>query len=80
MGAATIRELLNQRPFTTLEIRMSSGEQYIISHPETAMLAGPELVLYDPSKRKISIISLLHVTEIVRREPQPPIGTNGSAN
>ena len=64
MNAETLRDLLNRRPFEPFELRLTSGEQHQVRHPENAMLVGARLVLAYPETERIVILSLLHVASI----------------
>jgi hypothetical protein len=66
MSAETIRELLQRRPFETIEVQMSNGENFQIRHPEMAFVTRTTLVCgYDDSDR-ITICSLLHIANVTR--------------
>ncbi len=70
MNAETIREMLNRRPFEPFEVVMSSGERYAVKHPEFLMLLPSKAAIGDPITDRLSILSLMHVTELRPIQPQ----------
>ena len=68
MNAEAIREMLDRRPFEPFEVIMSTGERHIIKHPEFLMLLPSRAVVGDPVTDRVSVLSLMHVTEL--RTPQ----------
>ena len=64
MNAEAIRDLLRRQPFVPFEIRMTSGENHRIGHPENAMIAGTRLVVVHPETDRLVILSVLHAAAI----------------
>lgn len=69
MTVQTFRELLGQRPFQPFRLVMSSGQTYVVRHPEMAMLTRTDILVGtdiadDGVPAEFKICSLLHVTAI----------------
>ncbi|MBO0700165.1 MAG: hypothetical protein J2P46_17330 [Zavarzinella sp.] len=67
MNADAIREFLKKRPFEALEVQLSSGQVYVIKHPECAIVLKNTLVIADPETDFVMWCSLIHVAGIRRR-------------
>jgi hypothetical protein len=70
MSAEDLIELLEERPFQTLRLRLSDGRSYDIRHPEMAIVT-PTIVAIGLSKsngsrlaERITHCSLDHVVEV----------------
>lgn len=70
MSTEAIRELLHRRPFEPFEVLMSSGEVHQVKHSEFVVLLPSRLVVTDPISDRVAILSLIHVTEVRRLQPQ----------
>lgn len=68
MSSEQIRALLRKQPFEHLDVRLSNGEHYTISHPEQVLLTKNTLHIYYPENDQVAMISLLHVASIERFE------------
>ena len=82
MSAAQIQEALKRRPFEPFRIRLSSGDNYEVRHPENALLlrGGVYLAVLDERGELPEVptwCSLLHVTAI---EPIASAGASGGSN
>jgi hypothetical protein len=64
MNAEALRELIRRAPFLPLEIELSSGERYVIRHPEFAMVLGSRLILGFPETDRTATIALLHICQV----------------
>ncbi len=64
MNAETLREMLNHRPFEPFEIVMSSGERHLVRHPEFLMILPSKAAIGDPVSDRLTILSLVHITEL----------------
>ena len=64
MNHDTVRELLKHRPFEPFLIRLSSGEEHIVRHPELAILTKSKIVIAYPESDRFVITSLLHIVAI----------------
>jgi hypothetical protein len=69
MSAAAIKERLSRRPFDPFRLKMSSGDQYEVCHPEMALLLRSGLYVALPAAADdlpsdAVWCSLLHVTSI----------------
>lgn len=69
MNPDAIRAYLNERPFTPIEVHLSSGTVYSIRHPECAFVMKNTLVVGDPEKETVNSCSLIHVTNIIKKQP-----------
>ena len=64
MNSDAIRELLKKEPFEKFTLLMSNGERHEVRHPEFAILMPSRLIVADPIADRLSILSLVHITEI----------------
>ena len=64
MNEQAIREILSRRPFQPFEIKLSSGEQLSVRHPENVLLTNSRIVIADPYLDRVAIVSLLHITNV----------------
>ena len=67
MNAEALRKLLSVRPFEPLEVELSSGQVYMIKHPENVMVLKNTLVLTEPEKDVVLWISLIHIVAVRKR-------------
>lgn len=63
MSVESIRELLSRAPFEPFELITTAGERHTVRHPEFAILLPSRLVITDPTADRVSIVSLIHLTE-----------------
>jgi uncharacterized protein (DUF302 family) len=63
MSVESIRELLSRAPFEPFELITTAGERHVVRHPEFAILLPSRLVITDPAADRVSIVSLIHLTE-----------------
>ncbi|HVS35598.1 MAG TPA: hypothetical protein VMS17_08450 [Gemmataceae bacterium] len=68
MNSDAIQKLLNIKPFEPLEVGLSSGQVWTITHPENVILTKSTLVLVDPPTDTVQWISLIHVVAVRRRQ------------
>ena len=47
-----IRQLLKEQPFRPFRLIMSSGKEYVVRHPEMALLTRREVVIALPQNAK----------------------------
>ena len=69
MTADTFKEILNRRPFEPFRVVMSSGESYVVAHPETALPAQRCLLLALPDAstadgERYVFCSYLHIAHV----------------
>lgn len=64
MNPEAIRELLHRRPFIPFVVRLSSGENYEVKHPECVAIAKTRIVVTDPDEDRVAVCSLMHVTSV----------------
>lgn len=69
MTAETFKEILRRRPFEPFRVVMSSGESYIVSHPEMVLVSNRTLVLVipdptHPEGERIAFCSYLHIAHV----------------
>lgn len=69
MTVQTFREMLARRPFQPVKLTLSSGESFVIRHPEMAMLTRTSLLIGvdlapDGVPAEFKVLSLLHVASI----------------
>jgi hypothetical protein len=63
-----LRDLLQQRPFEPFEVVSSSGDRYVVAHPENCILMKDRVVVaYGASRRRqqlpehAAFLSYLHI-------------------
>jgi hypothetical protein len=67
MNVKAIEKLIKRRPFEPFQIVISSGDRYMVDHPENCLLLKEAVVLAYPTSRKDSlpddfaILSYLHI-------------------
>ena len=67
----------HREPFEPFEIVMSSGEKHLVKHPEFVLVTeGRIIVVVDPVADRTADLSLMHVTELRRTQPQPSAESN----
>ena len=69
MTVQTFRNLLKARPFKPFRLGMSSGQSYVVGHPEMAMVSKSDIVVgidieEDGVPAEFKICSMLHVTAV----------------
>jgi len=74
MTSETFKEILRKHPFEPFRVVMSSGESYIISHPEMALATARTLVLSipdptHPEGERFAFCSYLHVAHVEILKP-----------
>lgn len=74
MTADTLREILSRKPFEPFRVVMSSGESYIITHPEMALVTTRSLILAlpdaaHPDGERIAFCSYLHIAHVETFHP-----------
>jgi len=60
------------RPFEPLEVELSSGQIFLIKHPETVIVLKNTLVVADPETDTVQWTSLIHVVAVRRRQETLP--------
>jgi hypothetical protein len=82
---ADIRSRLAERPFTPFALVLTTGEQYVIRHPEQIWIAALHLYVSTaptgafPTSEQIRRIALLHVVELRELPNLTPTTGNGEA-
>jgi hypothetical protein len=69
MNADAIREWLTRQPFEPFELRLSSGENHQVRHPEVLAIGKNRLILIDPNTDRAVYIALVHVNAIEALQP-----------
>jgi hypothetical protein len=72
MNADALRELLKVRPFEPLEVELSSGQVFLVKHPENVIVARNTLVAVDPDTDMVRWTSLVHIVSVRRRQSALP--------
>jgi len=72
MNAEALRKLLSVRPFEPVEVELSSGQVWTITHPENVLATKSTLVVVDPPTDTVQWISLIHVVAVRRRQSTMP--------
>lgn len=79
MKVSTILELIRKRPFEPLRVTMSSGESYVIRHPEFVVPLASGLFVSFPAASgqqvepsdDFAILSYLHIASIDTIKAKP---------
>jgi hypothetical protein len=64
MNADSIRERLTRQPFEPFELRLSTGENHQVRHPELVAIGKNRLILIDPNTDRAVYIALVHINSI----------------
>ena len=67
MNADAIRKFLSKQPFEPIEVQLSSGQVYVIKHPECAMVLKNTLVIGNVEEDFVVWASLIHVASLRRK-------------
>jgi hypothetical protein len=67
MNAEALKKLLAVQPFEPLEIELSSGQVYVIKHPENVLVLKNTLVMTEPEKDIVQWTSLIHIVAVRKR-------------
>jgi hypothetical protein len=68
MNAEALQKLLSVRPFEPMEVELSSGQIFMIKHPENVIVLKNTLVVADPDTDTVQWTSLIHVVAVRRRQ------------
>jgi hypothetical protein len=68
MNAEALRKLLSVRPFEPLEVELSSGQVFVIRHPENVLVLKNTLVVAEPETDMVQWTSLIHIVAVRRRQ------------
>ena len=69
MNEKNMREILERRPFVPVVIRLSSGQQLTIDHPENVLLTRTKIVVSYPERDVVTWAPLLHVASVESHQP-----------
>ena len=74
MTADTFKEITSRKPFVPFRIVMSSGESYVVTHPEMIFVTSKTLVLAVPDREhvegeRLAFCSYLHIAHIEHFKP-----------
>jgi hypothetical protein len=72
MNAEALRKLLEIRPFEPIEVELSSGQVFLVKHPETVIVLKNTLVVADPETETVQWTSLIHIVAVRRRQTTLP--------
>jgi hypothetical protein len=64
MNTATMKDLLERRPFEPFEIHMSNGEIYQVRYPHDVLLLKTKLAIADIEADKIIILAFSHIASL----------------
>ena len=64
MNADALRHMLRRQPFVPLEVQLTSGDVYVIHHPEFAMVLETRLILGFPLSDLTVTCLLIHVCRV----------------
>ncbi|QDT38299.1 hypothetical protein [Stratiformator vulcanicus] len=65
-----LTEHLRRQPFVPFEVILSSGDRYVVSHPENAALTRGRMFVTDPATEKVVECFLLHIASVEVKENQ----------
>jgi len=74
MTADTFREIMKRQPFEPFRVVMSSGESYVVVHPEMVLVTAKALVLAIPDRshpegERLAFCSYLHIGHVETLSP-----------
>lgn len=72
MNASTLIELMNQRPFQPLEVRLNDGQTIKVEEPFSLAVQRnrPTFIVFDEDK--IRHVAYRNVTEVITGSPATP--------
>lgn len=79
----SIRDRFQERPFTPVRVRTSSGESFDVHHPDLVIVGRGFLIIGTASKRDpaladaVARVSILHITSLEDLPPPPKQSSNG---
>lgn len=73
MNSEALKKLLAIRPFEPVEVELSSGQIFRITHPENVMVTKHTLIVVEPERDIVQWTSLIHIVA-VRRQERPTRG------
>lgn len=62
--ADNIREKLEREPFEPFQVRVTSGDSYVIRHPQLVVVMRSELFIAQPNSDRHVFVPLLHVAAV----------------
>lgn len=74
MSQHDVLELLRAEPFEPFEIQVSTGERFVVRHPENLLVGRTKCylpVFEDGIARRMVHIALLHIVKIERLNHRP---------
>ncbi len=78
MNIESLRELLGRAPFEPFELITTARERHSVRHPEFVILMPSRIVVADPASDRVSIVSLIHITEARMLSRPMPAGPQPS--
>ena len=64
MNELAMRQFLSLKPFEPFTVITSSGDRYLVKHPDNALLTKTKIVIVNPEDDTIAICALLHVASV----------------
>jgi len=74
MNAEALRKMLAVRPFEPIEVELSSGQIFMVKHPENVIVLKNTLVVAEPETDTVQWTSLIHI--IVVRKHQSSLSAS----
>jgi hypothetical protein len=84
MAPNDLTTLLRLRPFRKIKLRISNGNEYVIGHPELALVQMSLVWLHLPTTNPLAVaekrfaVTLRHVVEVELLPLEPTATGNGS--
>ncbi|MEM6315156.1 MAG: hypothetical protein AAF743_13770 [Planctomycetota bacterium] len=75
MNKAALDVLLKAKPFVPFRVVMSSGEGYVVRHPELAICTKNFVIVYDPNGERVGHLSYLHIAAANLAEEENTVET-----
>ena len=72
MNAEALRKMLAVRPFEPIEVELSSGQIFLIKHPENVIVLKNTLVVAEPETDTVQWASLIHIVAVRKRQSSLP--------
>ena len=72
MNAEALRKMLAVRPSEPIEVELSSGQIFMVKHPENVIVLKNTLVVAEPETDTVQWTSLIHIIVVRKHQSSLP--------
>ena len=72
MNAEALRKMLAVRPFEPIEVELSSGQIFMVKHPENVIVLKNTLVVAEPETDTVQSTSLIDIIVVRKHQSSLP--------